>query len=355
MKKQGVSVFIIFVLVLLSLSVVVFCRNNVTAFADNIDVFSYEDSNVNLNSDIIDSNNTIRNYPINLHATKACIRSSERMSPKFILNNANEDDPIVYIVPKKHFFAVGDVLEIGDEYGYFISTNRTERGNYCSTVLVFDISTNTNLIETIDRVIVEIKPIFQYKYMGLTLSTTVEDFNGFLVNYTSLDNPCVVAYPSSMGTTVSGSEVQYEMIEDYYIKDVSFGASLFNEQNLNRGDFGYNPYSDYGSYFTSFDYSYNGKYREYGEFNGEDLAWNIADTVRFGLGFLDAIPILGTVTSLLGQIYDVSTLGKSWGDFVVDNYNVSNGQIQVLSKQLTTTCFYQNRDDQLNHYKDSNI
>lgn len=53
LKKQGVSVFIIFVLVLLSLSVVVFCRNNVTAFADNIDVFLYEDSNVNLNSDIL--------------------------------------------------------------------------------------------------------------------------------------------------------------------------------------------------------------------------------------------------------------------------------------------------------------
>ena len=57
---------------------------------------------------------------------------------------------------------------MGDEDGYFIDTTQKANQNYLSNVMVFDITTNTDLTSTIDRVIVEVKPIFQYKYVGLT-------------------------------------------------------------------------------------------------------------------------------------------------------------------------------------------
>ena len=45
--------------------------------------------------------------------------------------------------------------------------------------MVFDITTNTDLTSTIDRVIVEVTPIFQYKYVGLTNNAEAECFMGF--------------------------------------------------------------------------------------------------------------------------------------------------------------------------------
>ena len=308
-------------------------------------------SNLDLDSDnIAGSNLTISDYPSHLHATKAAVKFDNN-DVGYALYGLNEDDPIVNIVPKDHFFTEGQVLDMGDEYGYFIKTTRNQNGNYLSTVLVFDITTNTNLFETIDRVIVEVSHVFQYKYIGLTNSASSEYFHGLELSYNTLVSPCIVAYPSKMQ---NGNVLEFGMTEEYYLKDVSFGASLYNEQALNRGDSGYDPSNDYGSYFTGFDYSYQGKYREYGEFSGEDLAWRIADTIRFGLGYMKRIPIVGSIASGIGTIYSIVSYGKGWAEFIVDTYNAVKGEIKTDVKKITATCFYQNRDDQLKYYRDEN-
>ena len=64
--------------------------------------------------------------------------------------------------------------------------------------MVFDITTNTDLTSTIDRVIVEVTPIFQYKYVGLTNNAEAEMFHGFYLSYGQLTDSCVVPYPSKM-------------------------------------------------------------------------------------------------------------------------------------------------------------
>ena len=287
----------------------------------------------------------ITDYPEQLHATEAAV---EYADDEYRFCGLDEDDPIVNIVPKNRFFTECNVLEMGEEYGYFINTVENENGNYSSTALVFNITTNTDLVYTTDRVIVEVNPIFQYKYVGLTDSATVETVNGYELDYGDIGEDRVVAVPSDM----SFSSVEYEMTEEYYLKDVSFGASLYNEQALNRGDPGYDPYDDYGSYFTGFDYSYQGKYREDGEFNGDDIAWQIVDTVSFALGYMEFIPIVGNVLRNIGNILSVVSMAHGWIDIVHENF--LDDEVAIAEKEITATCLYQNRDDQLKYYRDEN-
>lgn len=154
--------------------------------------------NFNLDTDkIAGSDLSIRDYSNKLHATKSTV-SKTTAGNGFILK-VGEDDPIVKIVPKDKFFTIGQVLEIGDEYGYFINTTQNSNGNYLSTVLVFDITTNTNLEETIDRVIINVNPIFQYKYIGLTNSSTHEEIAIFDKN----------GLPISSITVLESGDVKY--------------------------------------------------------------------------------------------------------------------------------------------------
>lgn len=301
-----------------------------------------------LNSDYLIKNSqyTIREYP-SLYATNAKIVVNEDESD-FEFRNLENEDNIVEVIPKELFFDVGEHTFLGEEYGFYLHTE-DYGGDYLSTALVFDIEMDTNLVETVDRVIVSVSPLFQYDFMGLTGQNEEVSINGYNINC-ELNEWLVVPFPKEMST--NPYTISYGMIEKYYLKDISFGASLYNENALNRGDIGYNPYEDYGSYFTACDYSYNGKYREYGKFPTGDLVWNILDTVFYALGYCDAIPGVGAVTSTLGQIYDSVALAHNWVQFGCDTYDSTNGTVQNIEKKITTTCYYQNRDDQLNNYRD---
>lgn len=74
---------------------------------------------------ILGSSWTIRDYPEQLHATQASVKATVNSASGFMLDGLSEDDPIVNIVPKEYFFTAGNVLQMGDEYGYFIDTEET--------------------------------------------------------------------------------------------------------------------------------------------------------------------------------------------------------------------------------------
>ena len=352
--KSVILIGLLLLIITSILSGAVFANSNHVFAEENTISANSNTESSELDTDMIAGTNlTIRDYSEQLHATEAAVRISDEDNTGFELYNLDEDDPIINIVPKNYFFTVGNIVNIGDEYGYFINTEETANKTYISTVLVFDITTNTDLVATIDRVIVKVSPIFQYKYAGLTNEATMALFNGVYLNYNTLDESRVVAYPSKMENTLVSHKVEYEMAEDYYIKDVSFGASLYNEQALNYGDVGYDPYNDYGSYFTGFDYSYQGKYREKGEFNVGDMLWNVADNIFTALDYIKFSPgPLGTVANVFGAIYDVISFGKGWIDFASEPSNLGKTEFKTTEKLITATCYYQNRDDQLKYYRD---
>lgn len=352
--KSVILIGLLLLIITSILSGAVFANSNHVFAEENTISANSNTESSELDTDMIAGTNlTIRDYSEQLHATEAAVRVSEEDNTGFELYNLDEDDPIINIVPKNYFFTVGNIVNIGDEYGYFINTEETANKTYISTVLVFDITTNTDLVATTDRVIVEVSPIFQYKYAGLTNQTTMALFNGVYLRYGVLDESRVVAYPSKMENSLISHKVEYEMTEEYYLKDVSFGASLYNEQALNYGDAGYDPYNDYGSYFTGFDYSYQGKYREKGEFNVGDMLWNVTDNIFTALGYIKFSPgPLGTAAKVFGAIYDVISFGKGWIDFASDPSNLGKTEFKTTEKLITATCYYQNRDDQLKYYRD---
>ncbi len=337
---------IVLIVILAAIFLLNFLIDIKVSFAETSTMSTSVAGYVDLNSDNITGTIFgIRDYPDNLHATKAAIKRKDGEG-LMGLYDLNEDDPIVNIVPKNHFFKEGYIIDIGDEYGYYINTTQNSRGNYLSTVLVFDVTTITDLIGYNDQVIVEVSPIFQYKFAGLTNASSYELFDGMSFSYGTLIQPCVVAYPSGL------LPLKYEMVEEYYIKDVSFGASLYNEQALNYGDAEYNPYDDYGSYFTGFDYSYKGKYREYGEFDSDEIVWNHTDMFLAILGYCEKVPVIGKYIQGIGIIYDIVSTGKGWCDYYAMKDNALEGQVVIGEKKITATSLYQNRDDQLEYYRD---
>lgn len=206
---------------------------------------------------------TIRDYSEQLIASKAHVQHVE--DEGYQIADSDQDDPIVKIIPKNLFYTVGSELVIGQEYGYYINT--TALGlNYKSTALVFDIVTEANLEVTTDRVFITVKPLFEYKYVCVSGQDSSVFMDGHEVTYSNSDY-CVVPYAS-----ISNLAIRYNETNQYYLKDISFAGSLYNEQHLNPGDPLYDAYEDYGSYFTAFDYEYSGRYRKNNSFPIDESA-----------------------------------------------------------------------------------
>lgn len=127
---------------------------------------------------------------------------------------------------------------------------------------------------------------------------------------------------------------------------------MYNEQALNRGDVEYNPYNDYGSYFTGFDYMYQGQYHTRDSFDVGDAAWTIADTSLFLLGVFTPIGTAANTVKTIGTVYTVASIGKGWASVGSNAFKSLVSGLAPTEKTITTTSYYQNRDDQLAHYKD---
>lgn len=168
------------------------------------------------------------------------------------------DDPIVKIIPKQLFCEEIEYTYIGQEYGFFIKTEKKEISSnngklYNSIVLVFDIETQTPTKTS--QIIVTIKPIFQYEYICMTGQGCFK-INDITFGFVGLNEPWVIAKPKEIDKYTF--DVIYGPSDKYSLKDISFNASLANEQNSNAFDDSYNPYEDYGYFFTGFDYGFYG-------------------------------------------------------------------------------------------------
>lgn len=77
------------------------------------------------------------------------------------------------------------------------------------------------------------------------------------------------------------------------------------------------------------------------------------DTAFTAVGFRkNPITLIGKGIKQMSPLYSVISTGKGWID-VIDNIGSATiGNIVTAEKKITATCYYQNRDDQLSHYKD---
>lgn len=300
---------------------------------------------------LLNTQYTILDYVDELYKSETYISyvndfSTQELFKYTTLNNGN-DDPIVEIVPKSYFTNIGSETVVGDQYGFYIKTIQGGIGFNVSTVMVFDITAQTDLQQTIDRVIVELKPIFQYEYFVIMPNVSLFIHLETEVHVVPQNEARVIPKPNQMMISEDGNGyypiITYGMVDRYYLKDISFGGKLLNEQELNYSDVGYNPYNDFGSYFTAFDYEYHGRYREYDSFPWESGFWLLGDVVT---------TIFAKPLKILVDIFDAISLTSSVIEFGDDLSRFSNGYIVTTENKYSTTAYYQNRNDQLANYRD---
>jgi hypothetical protein len=237
---------------------------------------------------------------------------------------------------------------MAEYYGIFIDSCRVDPDpnlavspyNFHSKVIVFDITTTTDIITHPDEVSIQVKPLFQYHYVYLSnladhFSASTDDGQSIDVNY-SFSNPegYVLPYPKTITDTGAGYSINYSQIEEYFIKDISFMASLYNEQNLNYGDENYSPYNDIGSYFTQYEYSY------YGQNISNSLDLN---DISYFLGWISFIP--NPWVSIPAGILSTAL---STPDFLE---NQENKNVTFNDRSFSVVSGFQNRDDQIAYYE----
>ncbi len=276
------------------------------------------------------------------------------------------DNAITQIVPKELFQNNGDFTYIGKEYGFFINTtDYVPAGNKKSTVMVFDIATaNTGLDTNAGVVEIKVEPLFQRQFVYLSPTNTqfrfanrattdsirYADYNisgeGYIV-------PCA---DLTLDTTLQAYVFRWTGdVQEYYLKDISYLMMLLNEQDPNEGNGGvhYDPYEDTGSYFTYFDYKYDGTTRRNGEFPKDEA-------IDFGLEVVDVI--LSTVLDLFipgsGAVKDVIDCGMKIGGQITAAYNFGVGlsnwgepeDVDISNGKITAKNYFANRDDQIEAY-----
>ena len=253
-----------------------------------------------------------------------------------------QDDPIVGMIPKEKFTTENSSLEIGDEWGYYIMTEKdamdVDGDSYLrSYVTTFDISENRDSANgTIDlSVSVESQDMY-VTLMGTSCSARIplaeHDFNMYkTMDYSRTgSSPLVVRYGEN---------------PRFYLRDMSFAMSLYNENELNYGDSGYMASDDLGSYFVNLDYGYDGSvWQKDGVDVGSDIIEPALDLlIDIFLGQVLKIEPLRTILEIGGYIYDgikiVNNVIEAETEYVVDE-----------TKEITCTAYSANRDDQIAHY-----
>ena len=273
--------------------------------------------------------------------------SQERIN--YLIRPESQDDYIIEIIPREYFTKEINTLEIGSEYGFYIKTTKKE-DCYLAKVLLFDIEKDLNLKANNDRVKYSLKVLFTYDYVFLPINTTYELLDYYRIsNFTSKEIIVPISY-SFYVNSKEVTELEYLCTNDFYLKDISFAASLYNEQALNYGDNNYNAYNDYGSYFTGIDYEYNGKYWDEHEVNVEDAAWTFGSTLSFLIGISKIVP--GPI-KVMASIYDVVSLANDIIATTSDILGIYSAEIKESTKKVTGVFYHNNRDDQLANNVDS--
>lgn len=289
-----------------------------------------------------DPDSDIVTYRGETYAAAEFIRSVARSEASVQSASVTQDDPIVGMIPKEKFTTENSSLEIGDEWGYYIMTEKdtmdVDGDSYLrSYVTTFDISETRNSANgTIDlSVSVESQDMY-ITLIGSSCSARIplaeHDFNSYkTMDYSRTgSSPLVVRYGEN---------------PRFYLRDMSFAMSLYNENELNYGDSGYMASDDLGSYFVNLDYGYDGSvWQKDGVDVGSDIIEPVADLlIDIFLGQVLKIEPLRTILEIGGYIYDgikiVNNVIEAETEYVVDE-----------NKEITCTAYSANRDDQIAHY-----
>ena len=256
------------------------------------------------------------------------------------------DDPIVSLVPKE-LFKMPNIskIHIGKEYGFYIKTKTIDNVVY-SNIYLFDLI-NDFQESTPSHYKFIVKPLFQREYVYFeepisyikTQAITVgfEQGDGLYDHYLSTDiteTDVVSPIPYFAGT---GSYMFTEN-KEVYLSDVKNVINLANEQHLNYGQDGYNPYNDKGMFITQQDIEYQAKV-----YNVNDDNWWDATKVVINTGIGHAID------ALIEEIPGASA-AKEIIEACVSIKDATADELLEVGNKLTYIPKYATADAQIENY-----
>lgn len=343
--KESLIIFMI-LLIMVSLSIIVL-QGNITpdvASATTSPSQSVEEVCAEYtDSDIIpETGLTIREYPTEL-ALGTVSFDHEAV--------VHEDDPIVNIIPRQYFVERGEHFYIGKEYGFFVSTKEMYTNSASNLIIafVFDISSMHDMEQTQNRVIVKVQPLFQYYYAYLTQT---DDYyiipqTGAYVYWDRISQngnviPLVLSETEALPST------------EFYLKDVSFSITLYNEQELNTINKRYRPKDDDGSFIIQYDYYYDGINRTSQGFDvtPHDAVAYVTTGVDIICGIIGPLFPAAKIVSLVGRLSSLANASNVFSDIVEEANQTGPVDVDVSNGAITATCLYTTKRDQLNHYVD---
>ncbi len=337
------------------------------AYAASTDIQDTDNWDTYTDSDYIGASGlTISQYPSLLYNTvgaKFKYIQHELLCSTYELTVA-DDDPIVSIVPKECFRERGEHLHIGREYGFYVKTqadayfngiDKTEsQYNNTVDVMVFDIETSDDLDVTIDRIIVKVEPLFQYRYGYIDSRESIVSIDGQITDPIAVaeyvlpsNTDRVFAMPKS-----SIGKLTFEQTWNYYLKDISYGVSLYNVQEKNTFNEGYVASEDNGSFVTQSDYKYDGIIKN-NEQPDYDFSSEIISIMGFSFGMLSLIAtpiseLLGAFSLFLSAVSAVDSFAN-----IVDGLsNQPPAYISASNGTVSATDMYSTKAGQLSHYVD---
>lgn len=179
---------------------------------------------------------------------------SNYLHDRFQLDNKNydvlnvEDEWIKNIVPEQLFKQkIEDYFYIGDEYGFYFNSN--DDGTYLIYLIKHIIKYCSGNLER------TIQPIYYENYVYNEQTEIVS------LEYTQYVELCTSCNPCYFPSNHNISRCHYKKYSKYnklYLKDVNYTANLYNENNLNVGEYGYDANVDNGGYFIANQYYFNG-------------------------------------------------------------------------------------------------
>ena len=380
MKKIQMLRMTCWVIMLISVITVLLCIESATLIAYAED------------SEEIFSNSDVTNYIDNEYNANATLTNSSQIE-------VFGDDPIINYIPKEYFKEEGQHLEITGDYGYYIytfedryaQTNKwtvDRTGNMHSFVLVFNVTYTAIYGEnssTADAFSFKVAPLFQREYATLMPRgeerVAYPDYDENPINQKLSENGLInQIYNSSMGCAPADGvinvdglvvpvpqskgnfEKEYKDVNIFFLTDVVFGAEIRNEQDLNKGDAGYDVTKDSGSFMIGT--GYNIKAVEYVDDSfdwggaGNDAASFVAKkAVSAAIG---AIPGVGSLLNGVGEYLDlILTIDNNYTsasfEYIEDgNYygtarsglpNTKVGQIEQAGMLYRDACVYMNAEN----------
>lgn len=290
---------------------------------DNIDLSQYVDSDT-----LNDSNYTIHDYVSKLHATKGTVYREYYAGGYTyqFFSNTSIDDPIINIIPKQYFYTVGTQLKIGKEYGFYILTEDI-RDYFYSVAMVFDISFE---FDNNGKIIISVKPLFTYDYVCIKPEYKKVSLFGYQMNY-EIDDYWVIPLPSNIDTN------EYFFSSRFVLQDVSISGELYNEQELNRYDKGYDPYNDIGLYFTDVEYLCQVKENP----PDFDVLFSTLDAVSLLVGATGPVgATISSIYSVLALLHDNISFDAEYDKYLISDPTCEIGKCSYYSRA-------NNRDDHL--------